>query len=62
MKNEAKGITSEPMAKKIKDLQDQLGKEGKKFNPQQMRDLSAVADFAYVKTLDDGSDQGGVFK
>jgi len=27
-----------------------------------MRDVSAVADFEYVKTLDDGSDQGGVFK
>ena len=57
-----KGITSEPMAKKIKDIQDQLGKEGKKLNPQQMRDLSAFADFEYVKTLDDGSAEGGVFK
>ena len=57
-----KGITSEPMAKKIKELQEQLDKEGKKLNPQQMRDLSAVADFEYVKTLDDGSDKGGVFK
>jgi hypothetical protein len=57
-----KGITSEPMAKKIKDLQEQLGKEGKKLTPLQMRDLSAVADFEYVKTLDDGSDHGGVFK
>jgi hypothetical protein len=57
-----KGITSEPMAKKIKDLQGDLEKEGKKITPAQMRDVSAVADFEYVKTFDDGSDKGGVFK
>src|SRR5438034_9722375 len=57
-----KGITSEPMAKKLKELQEQLEKDGKKINPQQMRDVSAVADFEYVKTLDDGSAEGGVFK
>jgi hypothetical protein len=57
-----KGITSEPMAKKIKDIQDELGKGGKKLNPQQMRDLAAFSDFEYVKTFDDGSDKGGVFK
>jgi len=57
-----KGITSEPMAKKLKELHEQLEKDGKKINPQQMRDVSAVADFEYVKTLDDGSAEGGVFK
>ena len=57
-----KGITSEPMAKKIKEIQEQLEKEGKKLNPQQMRDVAAVSDFEYVKTFDDGSEHGGVFK
>lgn len=57
-----KGITSEPMAKKLKELQEQLGKEGKKLTAAQMRDLAAVSDFEYVRTFDDGSDQGGVFK
>jgi hypothetical protein len=57
-----KGITSEPMAKKIKEVQERLDKEGKKLNPQQMRDVSAVSDFEYVKTFDDGSEHGGVFK
>jgi uncharacterized protein YaaR (DUF327 family) len=57
-----KGITSEPMAKKIKELQEELAKEGKKLTAAQMRDLAAVSDFEYVKTFDDGSDKGGVFK
>ena len=57
-----KGITSEPMAKKLKELQEQLEKDGKKINPQQMKDVSAVSDFMYVRTLDDGSEHGGVFK
>ncbi|HSX78990.1 MAG TPA: hypothetical protein VLQ80_10520 [Candidatus Saccharimonadia bacterium] len=57
-----KGITSEPMAKKIKDIQEQLDKQGKKLNPQQMRDMAAFSDFEYVKTFDDGSEHGGVFK
>lgn len=57
-----KGITSDPMAKKVKELQEQLEKEGKKLTPQQMKDVAAVSDFMYVKTLDDGSDKGGVFK
>jgi len=57
-----KGLTSDPMAKKVKELQEQLEKDGKKLTPQQIRDVAAVADFLYVKTLDDGSDQGGVFK
>jgi len=57
-----KGITSEPMVKKLKELQEQLGKEGKKLTATQMRDLAAVSDFEYVKTFDDGSEHGGVFK
>jgi cytochrome c553 len=57
-----KGITSEPMAKKLKELQEQLEKEGKKLTAAQMRDLAAVSDFEYVKTFDDGSAEGGVFK
>ena len=57
-----KGITSEPMAKKLKELQAQLDKDGKKLNPQQMRDVAAFSDFEYVKTFDDGSNEGGVFK
>ena len=57
-----KGITSEPMAKKLKELQEKLEKEGKKLTATQMRDLAAVSDFEYVKTFDDGSAEGGVFK
>jgi hypothetical protein len=57
-----KGITSEPMAKKIKEVQERLEKEGKKITPAQMRDVAAVSDFDYVKTFDDGSEHGGVFK
>lgn len=57
-----KGITTDPMTKKVKEMQEALEKEGKKLTPQQMKDVIAVADFMYVKTLDDGSDKGGVFK
>lgn len=57
-----KGITTDPMAKKVKEIQEALEKEGKKLTPSQVRDLVSVADFLYVKTLDDGSDKGGVFK
>jgi len=57
-----KGITSEPMKKKYKEVQEQLEKEGKKLDGKLIQDVSAVADFEYVKTLDDGSAEGGVFK
>ncbi len=57
-----KGITSEPMEKKVKEVGEQVKKEGKQLTPAQVRDLSAVSDFEYVKTLDDGSAEGGVFK
>ena len=57
-----KGITSEPMEKKVKEVGEQLKKEGKQLTAAQMRDVAAVSDFEYVKTLDDGSAEGGVFK
>ncbi len=57
-----KGITSDPMVKKVKELQEQFEKEGKKLTIQHIRDVAAVSDFMYVKTLDDGSAKGGVFK
>ena len=57
-----KGITSEPMEKKVKEVGEQLKKDGKQLTAAQMRDLAAVSDFEYVKTLDDGSAEGGVFK
>jgi len=57
-----KGITSEPMEKKVKEVGEELKKGGKQLTPAQMRDVAAVSDFEYVKSLDDGSAEGGVFK
>jgi len=57
-----KGITSEPMKKHIKEVQEQLEKQGKKLTFSLMQDVAAVADLMYLKTFDDGSDKGGVFK
>jgi hypothetical protein len=57
-----KGLTSDPMVKRVKEIGEDLAKQGKKLDVNQLRDLCAVADFAYVKTFDDGSDKGGVFK
>jgi hypothetical protein len=57
-----KGVTSGPMKNKIKELQEKLGDAGKKLKPSDLADVAAVAAFEYVKTLDDGSDKGGVFK
>ena len=57
-----KGITSEPMEKKVKEVGEELKKGGKQLNASQMKDVAAVSDFEYVKTLDDGSAEGGVFK
>ncbi|HEY7492527.1 MAG TPA: hypothetical protein VIH59_15635 [Candidatus Tectomicrobia bacterium] len=56
--NMMKGLTSEPMKKPVKELIQ----EKMKLTPAQAQDLAAVADFEYVKTFDDGSDKGGVFK
>src|SRR5262245_54468678 len=57
-----KGITSEPMEKKVKEVGEQLKKDGKQLTPAQVRDVASVSDFEYVKTFDDGSEHGGVFK
>ena len=56
--NMMKGLTTEPMKKQVKEtIQEKL-----KLNASQAQDLAAVADFEYVKSFDDGSDKGGVFK
>jgi hypothetical protein len=57
-----KGLTSEPMKDALKVMEEKLEKAGHKLTAGQLRDVAAVADFLYVKSLDDGSDQGGVFK
>jgi hypothetical protein len=57
-----KGLTTDPMLKKVKEVTEQLAKDGKKLDAKQSKELAAVADFHYVKTFDDGSDKGGVFK
>jgi hypothetical protein len=56
-----KGLTSAPMSRKLKAVQPQLAKAGKKLSMSRMRDVAAVADLLYIKTFDDGSEQGGVF-
>jgi hypothetical protein len=35
---------------------------GVKVKPNEARDIATVAAFHYVKSLDDGSEKGGVFK
>lgn len=56
-----KGVTT--MYSKIKKgLEEKLGDAGKDLNKKQIEEVAAVAAFEYVKTLDDGSEQGGVFK
>jgi hypothetical protein len=56
-----KGITQ--MYSKIKKgFEEKLGEAGKDLNKKQLEKIAAVAAFEYVKTLDDGSDKGGVFK
>jgi hypothetical protein len=57
-----KGVTTGPMKNKVKELKEKLGDAGKKLKPNDLAEVAAVASFAYVKTFDDGSDQGGVFK
>ena len=57
-----KGVTSGPMKNKVRDLKEMLGDAGKKLKPNDLADVAAVAAFEYVKTFDDGSDKGGVFK
>jgi hypothetical protein len=57
-----KGVTTGPMKKKVRELKEKLGDAGKKLKPNDLADVAAVAAFEYVKTFDDGSDKGGVFK
>lgn len=56
--NMMKGLTSGPMKNHVRTVKKELGL--KKISDAQ--DAAAVADFTYVKSLDDGSDKGGVFK
>ena len=56
--NMMKGITAGPMRKQVKDLvEDKL-----KLKFPEAQDVAAVAAFTYVKSFDDGSELGGVFK
>ena len=57
-----KGVTTGPMKKRAKELQKKLAKIGVKVKPKEVRDIATVASFSYVKTFDDGSEKGGVFK
>lgn len=56
--NMMKGVTTGPMRHHVKEVQEDL----KLKKSGDARDVAAVAAFTYVKTLDDGSDKGGVFK
>jgi hypothetical protein len=60
--NMMKGLTSDPLVKRLKDIEAKLKQDGKTADPQLVRDITAVADFMHVKTFDDGSDKGNVFK
>ena len=57
-----KGVTTGPMKNRLKELQGKLGDAGKDLKSSDLADVAAVAAFEYVKTLDDGSEKGGVFK
>ena len=57
-----KGVTTGPMKKKVKGLKEKLGEAGKKLKTKDLAEVAAVAAFTYVKSFDDGSDKGGVFK
>ena len=57
-----KGVTTGPMKKRVKDIKEKLGDAGKGLKSRDLADVATVAAFEYVKTFDDGSDQGGVFK
>ncbi len=60
--NMMKGLTSDPLVTRLKDIAEKLKKDGKTADAQLVRDITAVADFMHVKTFDDGSDKGKVFK
>lgn len=57
-----KGVTTGPMKKRAKALQKKLAKMGHKVNPRAAREIASVAALEYVKSFDDGSEKGGVFK
>jgi hypothetical protein len=57
-----KGVTTGPMKQRVKELKEKLGDAGKDLKPSDLADVAAVAAFEYVKTFDDGSEQGGIFK
>lgn len=57
-----KGVTTGPMKKRAKELQKKLASMGVKVKPKGARDIATVAAYSYVKTFDDGSEKGGVFK
>lgn len=57
-----KGVTTGPMKKQVKALKGKLGDTGKKLKSKDLAEVAAVAAFEYVKSFDDGSDKGGVFK
>jgi hypothetical protein len=57
-----KGTTTGPMKNRIRELQKKLADMGHKVKPNEAQDVATVASFAYVKTFDDGSAEGGVFK
>ena len=56
--NMMKGVTSGPMKNQVKAFQNEF----KIQKSSEAEAAAAVAAFTYVKTLDDGSEQGGVFK
>lgn len=53
-----KGLTSGPMKKQVGVAKKDLGLK----KTSQAMSVSAVAAFSYVKSFDDGSEKGGVFK
>jgi hypothetical protein len=57
-----KGVTTGPMKNRAKELQKKLADMGVKVKPNEARDIATVAAFHYVKSFDDGSEKGGVFK
>jgi mono/diheme cytochrome c family protein len=56
--NMMKGVTAGPMRKHV----NELVKDQYKVGARDARDLAAYAALQYVKTLDAGGEQGGVFK
>ncbi len=53
-----KGVTSGPMKKQVNNVKKELNLK----KTSTAKDVAAVAAFTYVKTLDDGSGKGALFK